>query len=56
MRWAFVGIGRVTHRMVEAVRAAGHEVTLAAGRDAQKLRDWQDRFGVSQTTTDLHAA
>jgi predicted dehydrogenase len=56
MRWAFVGIGRVTHRMVEAVRAAGHEVTLGAGRDPNKLREWQSRFGVPLATTDLHAA
>ena len=56
MRWAFVGIGRVTHRMVDAVRAAGHEVALVAGRDSNKLRLWQDRFGVSHTTTDLQAA
>jgi len=56
MRWAFVGIGRVTHRMVEAVRSAGHEIVLAAGRDAAKLRDWQNRFGVEHVTTDLDAA
>ncbi|MCY3006840.1 MAG: Gfo/Idh/MocA family oxidoreductase [Planctomycetota bacterium] len=56
MRWAFVGIGRVTHRMVQAVRSAGHEVVLAAGRDPKKLRDWQDHFGVQHGTTDLNAA
>lgn len=56
MRWAFVGIGRVTHRMVDAVRAAGHEISLVAGRDSQKLRHWQERFGVAQGTTDLTAA
>lgn len=56
MRWAFVGIGRVTHRMVEAVRAAGHEVVFCAGRDLNKLRDWQDRFAVRYGTTNLHAA
>ena len=56
MRWAFVGIGRVTHRMIEAVRAAGHEVALGAGRDPTKLRDWQNRFGVAEGTTDLQAA
>jgi predicted dehydrogenase len=42
--------------MVEAVRSAGHEIVLAAGRDAAKLRDWQNRFGVEQVTTDLDAA
>ena len=56
MRWAFVGIGRVTHRMVEAVRSAGHEIVLAAGRDPAKLREWQTRFGVEHGTTDLDAA
>ena len=56
MRWAFVGIGRVTHRMVEAVRAAGHEVVMCAGRDLNKLRDWQDRFAVRYGTTNLHEA
>lgn len=56
MRWAFVGIGRVTHRMIEAVRAAGHQVHLGAGRDSLKLRDWQQRFGVEHGTTDLLGA
>jgi predicted dehydrogenase len=42
--------------MVEAVRSAGHEIVLAAGRDAAKLRDWQNRFGVEHVTTDLDAA
>lgn len=42
--------------MIEAVRSAGHEVTLGAGRDAKKLRDWQERYAVPNVTTDLQAA
>jgi predicted dehydrogenase len=42
--------------MVEAVRAAGHEVVFCAGRDLNKLRDWQDRYAVRYGTTNLHAA
>ncbi len=56
MKWAFLGIGRVTHRMVEAVRAAGHEVVVGAGRDPSKLQDWQDRFEVQDGTTDFNEA
>ena len=42
--------------MIEAVRSAGHEVLLGAGRDASKLKDWQERYGVPNVTTDFQAA
>ena len=53
MRWGFIGIGRVTHRMVEAVRAAGHQVAWGAGRDPHKLAQWQQRFNVPNVSTDF---
>jgi dTDP-3,4-didehydro-2,6-dideoxy-alpha-D-glucose 3-reductase len=52
MRWGFAGIGRVTNRMVQAVRAAQeHSLEMVAGRDAAKLHDWSMQHQVSSTTT-----
>jgi predicted dehydrogenase len=56
MRWAFLGIGRVTHRMVQAVRAAGHEVRVGAGRDPDKLAQWLSQFSVPNGTTNFQEA
>ena len=54
MRWGFLGIGRVTTRMVEAVRATpGHSLVSAAARHAQKLDVWSTQFEVTETTTDF---
>lgn len=39
--WGFLGIGRVTPRMVAAVRAtAGHDVVAVAARNPEKLEQW----------------
>lgn len=54
MRWGFLGIGRVTPRMVTAIRSvAGHTIHSVAARDAIKLAEWADRFGVASTTSDF---
>ena len=55
MRWAFLGIGRVTPRMVEAVRLAGHEVSAVAGRNQDALRAWCETHQVSRSTTDFRS-
>lgn len=54
MRWGFLGIGRVTTRMVEAVRITdGHSIVSVAARDGQKLDAWSKQFEVTETTTDF---
>lgn len=56
MRWAFLGLGRVTHRMVQAVRAAGHEIRVGAGRNPDKLAQWLSQFSVPYGTTNFQEA
>ena len=54
MRWGFLGIGRVTTRMVEAVRVTpGHSLVSVAARHAQRLAAWSKQFEVAETTTDF---
>lgn len=54
MRWAFIGIGRVTPRMVEAVRhSSEHQIYGVAARDEKKLEHWCEQFKVTERTTDL---
>lgn len=54
VRWGFLGIGRVTERMVAAIRSRpGHSIGMAAGRDPIKLREWGERHQVKSLTTDL---
>ena len=55
-RWAILGIGRVTPRMVHAIRGChGHSIVQVAARDKSKLAQWQSEFGVSQGSTDFEA-
>jgi predicted dehydrogenase len=54
MRWGFLGIGRVTPRMVDSLRlASGHTLVAVAARDATKLHDWAKHHQVDQSTTDF---
>lgn len=53
MRWGFLGIGRVTPRMVDAVREAGHSVEMAAARNEPALREWGNAHRVSRLSTDF---
>lgn len=54
MRWAFLGIGRVTPRMVSALRAIPHQQLCAvAARNPESLRTWAQSFSVDRITTDL---
>ncbi|AMV32213.1 1,5-anhydro-D-fructose reductase [Pirellula sp. SH-Sr6A] len=55
MRWAFLGVGRVTPRMVEAVRLAGHSITAAAARDPVALQKWCETHQVAKSTHDFHS-
>lgn len=51
-RWGFLGIGRVTERMVAAVRQRpNHQIAMAAGRDRDKVRAWAAKHSVENTTT-----
>ncbi len=55
MRWAFLGIGRVTPRMVEAIRMVnGHEIVAAVARDSDALNKWCERHSVTQSSADFH--
>ena len=55
MRWAFLGIGRVTPRMVDAVRKVkGHEVVAVAARDAVALHAWCECHSVRQSSSNFH--
>lgn len=54
VRWGFLGIGRVTDRMVGAIGSRpGHRICMAAGRDPAKLKIWGEQHQVDQLTTDL---
>lgn len=54
VRWGFLGIGRVTERMVAAIGSRpGHRICIAAGRDPIKLREWGARHHIESLTTDL---
>lgn len=54
VRWGILGIGRVTERMVPAIRSrTGHRVTMAAGRDPIKLKQWAERHHVDAVTCDM---
>jgi NDP-hexose-3-ketoreductase len=54
VRWGFLGVGRVTERMVAAIRSRpGHRISMAAGRDPIKLRDWGKRHQVDLITDNL---
>jgi predicted dehydrogenase len=54
MRWGFLGIGRVTPRMVDSLRLVrGHQLHAVAARDAVKLQTWANQHNVEQTTTDF---
>lgn len=53
MRWGFLGIGRVTPRMVGAVRSAGHTIAMAAARDKTALTEWGATHQVEHLTTDF---
>lgn len=55
MRWAFLGIGRVTPRMVEAVRLAGHSVSAVAARDPNAVQKWCETYQVAKATHDFRA-
>lgn len=55
MRWGFLGIGRVTPRMVQAVRDAGHSIVMGAARDAEALRRWGELHQVHGLTTDFNS-
>ncbi len=56
MKWGFLGIGRVTPRMVEAVRHSGnHQLVAVAGRDALKLAQWAAGYSVPNTFTDFRS-
>jgi NDP-hexose-3-ketoreductase len=53
-RWAILGIGRVTRRMVDAVRSnPRHQIRRVAGRDETKLQAWQREFGADHIATDF---
>ncbi|MFO0014049.1 MAG: Gfo/Idh/MocA family protein [Planctomycetota bacterium] len=54
VRWGFLGTGRVTERMVAAIRSRpGHRIAMAAGRDPSRLKEWGQRHQVDSVTTDL---
>lgn len=54
VRWGFLGVGRVTERMVKAIRArAGHRIVMAAARDPIKLKQWSEHHQVDAVTCDL---
>ncbi|MFN6128740.1 MAG: Gfo/Idh/MocA family protein [Planctomycetota bacterium] len=54
VRWGILGVGRVTERMVAAIRSRpGHRICMAAGRDPDKLKVWGERHGVESVTLDL---
>jgi predicted dehydrogenase len=51
MRWGFLGIGRVTPRMVSAIRAVeSHDVVAAAARNSELLDQWGQQHSVSRLT------
>ncbi|XZE19421.1 Gfo/Idh/MocA family protein [Pirellulaceae bacterium SH449] len=54
MKWGFLGIGRVTERMANLINAMPeHELTVAVGRDLEKLSTWGTRFSPANLTTNL---
>jgi dTDP-3,4-didehydro-2,6-dideoxy-alpha-D-glucose 3-reductase len=54
IRWGILGVGRVTERMVVAIRSRpGHRISIAAGRDPLKLQAWGVRHQVDGLTQDL---
>lgn len=54
MRWAILGIGRVTPRMVQAIRGCpGDSLVRVAARDPIKLARWQQQHSVACGSTDF---
>jgi len=56
MRWGILGIGRVTPRMVQAIRLSGeHEIVAVAARNELKLREWAATHVVPEEYVDFQA-
>ncbi len=53
MKWGFLGIGRVTPRMVQAIRDSGGTIVAAAARDAAALEQWGRTHSVEKLTSDF---
>ncbi|MDA8746747.1 Gfo/Idh/MocA family oxidoreductase [Litoreibacter sp.] len=57
LRWAILGTGFISNKMIEAIAASdGSKVALIAGRNPEKLAALQSKHTIARVTTDYDAA